>query len=108
MHVVSIIHNTIIGSSLKIKSNIDSLIFLQTNVNSIYILQITSCEVEHIISNMKISMTGYEELPSSIMKYCIETYLEPLTFLINITIKYIGRILLDILISIPYQYHIYM
>ena len=46
--------------SKHINSDIDLLIFLQTNVNSLYIPQMTCCEVEHIISNMKKSATGYD------------------------------------------------
>ena len=32
------------------------------------------------------SATGYDELPSSIMKQCVETYVKQLTFLINMSI----------------------
>ena len=78
-----------IGSSLSknINLDIDPLIFLQTNANSLYIPQITCCEVVHVISNMNNSAAGYDELPSSIMKKCVETYVQPLTFLINISIS---------------------
>ena len=77
-----------IGGSLAktIKSDIDPLVFLHTNVNSINIPEITFHEVEHIISNMTNSAAGYDELPSSIMKQCIETYVKQLTFLINMSI----------------------
>ena len=64
------IYFTNIGGSLAktIKSDIDPLVFLHTNVNSINIHEITFHEVEHIISNMTNSAAGYDELPSSIMK----------------------------------------
>ena len=80
---------TNIGGSLAktIKSDIDPLVFLHTNVNSINISEITFFyEVEHIISNMTNSAAGYDELPSSIMKQCVETYVKQLTFLINMSI----------------------
>ena len=32
------------------------------------------------------SATGYDELPSSIMKQCVDTYVKQLTFLINMSI----------------------
>ena len=35
---------------------------------------------------MQNSVTGYDELPPSIMKQCVETYVEPLTFLLNMFI----------------------
>ena len=79
---------TNIGGTLDktIKSDIDPLVFLHTNVNSITISEITFHEVEHIISNMTNSAAGYDELPSSIMKQCVETYVKQLTFLINMSI----------------------
>ena len=45
------------------------------------------CEVVHIISNMNASAAGYDELPSSIMIQCVETFVQLLTFLINISIS---------------------
>ena len=77
-----------IGGSLAktIKSDIDPLVFLHTNVNSINIPEITFHEVEHIISNMTNSAAGYDELPFSIMKQCVETYVKQLTFLNNMSI----------------------
>ena len=79
---------TNIGGSLAktIKSDIDPLVFLHTNVNSINIPEITFHEVEHVISNMTNSAAVYDELPSSIMKQCVETYVKQLTFLINMSI----------------------
>ena len=56
------------------------------NVNSINIPEITLHEVEHIIFNMNNSAAGYDELPSSIMKQCVETYAKQLTFLIYMSI----------------------
>ena len=72
--------------SKKIKSDVDPLIFLKPNVNPLYIPQVTSYEVEHIISSMNNSAAGYDEMPSSIMKQCVEYYIKPLTFLINMSI----------------------
>ena len=47
----------------------------------------TCCDVIHIISNINNSAAGYDELTSSIMKQCVETYVQPLTFLKNISIN---------------------
>ena len=35
---------------------------------------------------MNNSAAGYDEMPSSIMKQCVEYYIKPLTFLINMSI----------------------
>ena len=62
------------GSLAKtIKSDIDPLVFLHTNINSINLPEITFHEVEHIISNITNSTAGYDELSASIMKQCVET-----------------------------------
>ena len=67
---------TNIGSSLAktFKSDIDPSVLLHTNVNSINIPEIIVHEVEHIIYNMTNSAIGYDELPSSIMKQYVYTY----------------------------------
>ena len=39
-----------------------------------------------IISAIANSASGYDELPASLLKQCIKTYNEPLTYLINMSI----------------------
>ena len=74
-----------IGSSLasSIKSENDPLLYFQTNKKSIYIPEIDKSEIEPIISSINNSSAGYDELPASIMKQCIGSYIDPLIFLIN-------------------------
>ena len=74
-----------IGSSLasSIKSENDPLLYFQTNKKSIYIPEIDKSEIESIISSINNSSAGYDELPASIMKQCIGSYIDPLIFLIN-------------------------
>ena len=36
---------------------------------------------------MKNSSPGYDEIPASILKQCIDTYIDPLTYLINLSIN---------------------
>ena len=36
---------------------------------------------------MKNSSPGYDEMPASILKQCIDTYIDPLTYLINVSIN---------------------
>ena len=49
--------------------------------------EINANEVKTITSVIKISASGYEELPVSILKQCIDLYIEPLRCLINISIS---------------------
>ena len=74
-----------IGSSLasSIKSENDSLLYFQTNKKSIYIPEIDKSEIESILSSINNSSAGYDELPASIMKQCIGSYIDPLILLIN-------------------------
>ena len=44
-------------------------------------------EVRTIISAIKNSASGYDELPASILKQCSDSYLEPLILLINLSIS---------------------
>ena len=52
----------------------------------INIPEIKTHEISTIISAIANSASGYDELPASILKQCIETYIEPLTYLINMSI----------------------
>ena len=74
-----------IGGSLasSIKSENDPLLYFQTNKKSIYIPEIDKSEIESIISSINNSSAGYDELPASIMKQCIGSYIDPLIWLIN-------------------------
>ena len=53
----------------------------------ITIPEINANEVKTITLAIKNSASGYEELPASILKQCIDSYIEPLTCLINMSIS---------------------
>ena len=74
-----------IGSPLasSIKSENDPLLYFQTNKKSIYIPEIDKSEIESIFSSVNNSSAGYDELPASIMKQCIGSYIDPLMLVIN-------------------------
>ena len=57
------------------------------NVNSIVIPTITSLEVRNIISSTKDSSPGWDDIPAVIGKKCIEYYIDPLTHIINNSLK---------------------
>ena len=71
-----------IGGSLasSIKSENDPLLYLQTNKKSIYIPEIDKSEIESIISSINNSSACYDELPASIMKQCIGSYIGSIKF----------------------------
>ena len=76
---------TNVGYSLasSIQSENDPLVYLQTNIKSIYIPELDKVEIKSTITSINNSASGYDELPASIMKQCVDSYIEPLTFLVN-------------------------
>ena len=78
-----------IGSSLakNIQTETDPLHYIESLENSIYIPEIYMDEVRTIISAITNSASGNDELPASILKQCTDSYPEPLTHLINLSIS---------------------
>ena len=78
-----------VGSSLssRIKSENDPLVYFQTNNNYIHIPELNKDEIKSTISSINNSASGYDKLPASIMKQCIDSYIDPLTLLINQSIQ---------------------
>ena len=44
-------------------------------------------EIITVIYSLKNSSPGYDEMPASILKQCLDTYIDPLTYLINLSIN---------------------
>ena len=59
-----------VGSTLanNIHSNVDPLLYIQRNPNIITISDVRESEINTIIRNIKNFASGYDELPTSIMK----------------------------------------
>ena len=78
-----------IGSLLakEIKSDVNPLLYVDNNVNSIATLEVTSNRVRNVIMSLKNSSAGHDELPAFVAKSCIDEYVEPLTHLINESLR---------------------
>ena len=78
-----------VGSILanNINSNVDPLLYIQSNPNIITISDVRESEINTIVGNIKNCASGYDELPTSIMKSVSEVYIKPLTNLIDKTIS---------------------
>ena len=63
-------------------SNLYPLLYIQGNPNIITIPDVRESEINTIIRNIKKSASGYDDLPTSIMKSMSEVYIKPLTYLI--------------------------
>ena len=70
-----------------LSSDVNPLSYVNTVVNSIVIPTITTLEVRNIISYTKNSSPGCDDIPAVIGKKCIEYYIDPLTHIINNSLK---------------------
>ena len=61
--------------------------YVQNDLNIICIHEISAAEVMTLISTLNISAAGHDEIPAFIMKRCINEYITPLTYLINLSIN---------------------
>ena len=63
------------------------LYYVQNNLNSMCIHEITAAEVMTVISTLNNSTAGHDGIPSFIIKQCINEYITPLTYLLNLSIN---------------------
>ena len=70
-----------------INCNVSPLFYVDNIPNSIVIPDISQEAVISEIKSLKNSAPGYDDIPTSIMKKCINEYFAPLTYLVNISIK---------------------
>ena len=78
-----------VGKSLadNIESIIDPLKYIANNVHSINTIEITEYKIMNIISAMKNSAAGFDELPAFIMKQCSKFYIKPLCHVLSLSIR---------------------
>ena len=78
-----------IGSILanSIHCNVNPLFYVDNIPNSIVIPDISQEAVISIIKSLKNSAPGYDDMPTSVIKKCINDYIAPLSYLVNISIK---------------------
>ena len=70
-----------------IHSDINPLTYVNNISNSIAIFNVSCEEVRNIIHSLKNSSAGHDEFPTFVGKLCVDSYIEPLTFLINSSLK---------------------
>ena len=78
-----------VGSTLanSIHSNVNPLLYVDSNVNSIIMPEVSEEEITSVILSINNSAPGYDDMPASVMKKCVYDYITPLTYLINSSIK---------------------
>ena len=70
-----------------IHSDINPLSYVNNINNSIAIFDVSCEEVRNIIHSLKNSSAGHDEFPTFVGKLCVDSYIEPLTFLINSSLR---------------------
>ena len=70
-----------------IHSDINPLTYVNNVNNSIVIFDVSCDEVKNIIRSLKNSSAGHDEFPTFVGKLCVDSYIEPLTSLINYSLK---------------------
>ena len=78
-----------VGKNLakNIKSDIDPLNYITNNIYSINTIEVTDDKILSIISAMKNSAPGFDELPVFIMKQCSKLYVKPLCHGLSLSIR---------------------
>ena len=79
---------TSIGPALavKITCSVDPISYVDTTMNSIVISYVSYMDAKNTILSLKNSSSGYDEFPAFIAKQCIDNYVVPLTYVINMSL----------------------
>ena len=75
-----------IGQELasEIYSNVNPLSYVNPVANSIVIPSVSQYEVRQVILSLKSSSPGWDDFPAFLSRQCIDCYISPLLFIINI------------------------
>ena len=78
-----------VGSTLasNIHSNVNTLLYVDSNVNSIIMPEVSEEEITSVILSINNSAPGYDDMPASVMKKGVHDYSTPLAYLVNSSIK---------------------
>jgi len=67
----------------KITCTVNPMSYINCIEKSIVVFNISCAEVKRIISSLKNSSAGWDGIPTFAAKKCVESFIEPLTYLIN-------------------------
>ena len=76
--------NILLNILLNISSSINSMSYLTNHVdNSMYMPEITECEVITVICSLTNSSPGWDNMLAKLLKPYIEEYIKALTYIVN-------------------------
>ena len=70
-----------------IHSNINPLTYVHNINDSIAVFDVSCVEVANVIHALKNSSAGHDEFPTFAGKQCVDSFIDPLTFLINFSLQ---------------------
>ena len=78
-----------IGPTLanNLKSDIHPLSYVNYNINSIVFQELSSNQVREVINPLNNSSPGHDELPPFVAKACMDEFIEPITHIVNESLK---------------------
>ena len=82
-------HLVNVGSTLSnnIHCNVNPLSYVEANPNSMVRPYLTVEDIINVISPLNTSSAGYDEMPALILKKCIDEYITPIMYLVNLSIR---------------------
>ena len=94
-----------------LKSNIDSLSYVNSNINSIVVPEVSCIQVREVINSLNNSSPGHDELPPIVANRCMDGFIEQITYLINESMTFgvfpselkFARVVLIYKLKPPYQ-----
>ena len=72
--------------SSNIHCNANPLSYVEANPNIMVIPKLTIGYIINVISSLHNSSAGYDEMPASILKNCIDEHITPITYIVNLLI----------------------
>ena len=60
--------------------------YVDNIMNSIVILYVSCIDIKTTILSLKNNSPGYDKLPASVAKQCIDNYVVPLTYIVNMSL----------------------
>ena len=78
-----------IGAELSdsISSNVNSMSYVSYVENGMFMPDLKEYEVRDVILQLKNTSAGWDNVPTSIGKKCVDGYLPPLTYILNMCIR---------------------
>ena len=80
-------NNFFVSIGPNLKSDIDPLSYVNNNINSNVVQEVSCSQVREVINSLNNSSPGHDELPPFVAKACIDEFIKPITHMVNESLK---------------------